>query len=764
MKEKAKVVVQKLRNEARQHGWRRSHKIRWMIGIGLILILAGLFPRAHYVELSGYSVGSFWSGEEVTAPFSFPLQKDINRYRQEIQKSLEDLYPVFTFDSSAVTTTRKNLTANFPLLLRTVSTVSPMDSLPPAEAMDSIHQFGLTNTEIKALVQFRKSRGFSEIENASGKFLSSLLDTAIIAKELNEDSIRSVKPYFSLVVRGNEEMILPKTRLLSKEEVLNRLDSKLEESLKNPEVVRSALKVVGASIAPMAFYSPQRTEENRLALEGRVLHTDGIVEEGQHIIGKGEIITPGSKAALESLSEARLERGGIGAQIARVIGTISHVAIIILLVVLYLKFIRRKIYNDNAQLLLLSIALLFPAILAFLSIHIRTPFPLEYLILLPVSAMLLTIVFDSRTGFYGTVIASLIVAGIRGNDYSVALACLSAGSFAAYTVRDLRSRSQLFKSIAYIFLGYLIAITSLALERSTPLPDLGMQLLAALGNSLISPVLTLGFLYLVEMIFDTASDLRLNEFENINHPLLRELSMRAPGTYQHTMLVAQLAENAAIGIGANALLAKVGAYFHDIGKLAEPTDFIENQSAEIGNVHDSITPLESARRVRDHVLNGIDLAYAHHLPARIVDFIPMHHGTLRISFFYDRALTLGDSSALIDDKYYRYPGPKPNSKETGIVMLADASEAVARTIATSGSEATPEAIEDGIDKLILARLLDGQLDDTDLTMKELTVIRKVFARLLAGLHHTRVSYPSVDTSEEAAPQHSASTKNANVAL
>ncbi|HET9136832.1 MAG TPA: HDIG domain-containing protein, partial [Candidatus Kapabacteria bacterium] len=344
-------------------------------------------------------------------------------------------------------------------------------------------------------------------------------------------------------------------------------------------------------------------------------------------------------------------------------------------------------------------------------------------------------------GFYGTVIAALLVAGIRGNDYNIALAGLSAGSFAAYTVRDLRSRSQLFKSIGFIFLGYFIAIAALSFERGTPLPELGIELTAAAANALISPVLTLAAVFLVELVFDTMSDLKLADYDDINHPLLKKLAMEAPGTYHHTMLVAQLSENAAVAIGGNALLAKVGALYHDVGKIASPTDFIENQLADHGNVHDTLSSIESASRVRAHVISGIALAREYGLPEKLIDFIPMHHGTMRISFFYQQALNSLSAGGTIDDSLFRYPGPKPRSKETAIVMLADASEAITRTLGSRIEEPTVELIEAELATLFRERISDGQLDDCDLTMHDLVVVRNVFARLLIGTFHSRINYP-----------------------
>jgi putative nucleotidyltransferase with HDIG domain len=576
----------------------------------------------------------------------------------------------------------------------------------------------------------------------------SVIDTIYYADLIPDEVSKSSNGKLSLRKRKNAVSIVDANSIVTKEGLTNRIQSAMEQKIRLSPMVRSAAaKIAASAIAPNVLYSADKSEESRTAIVSRVPRTDGIVSEGQLIIVKGDVITPAAKAALESLAEARIQRGGVGTQAGRILGTIGHVFIIVLLFVLYVKFIRRRIYKDNAQLLLVSLILIFPALLAFLSVQIHTSLPLEYLILIPVTSMMLTILFDSRTGFYGTVIVALLVAGIRGNDYTVALAGLSAGAFAAYTVRDLRNRAQLFRSIWYIFLGYFVAITALSFERGAPLAEIGLELAFAAGNALISPVLTFGLIMVVENIFHTLSDLKLADYDDINHPLMRRLSAEAPGTYHHTMLVAQLAENAALAIGANALLAKVGAYFHDIGKIAEPADFIENQITGDGNIHDSIAAAESARRIRDHVLRGIALAEEYHLPEKLIDFIPMHHGTLRISFFYQKALGLVAAGGALDDSSFRYPGPKPNTKETAILMLADASEAVARTMALRIEDPTTEAIEAELSDLFRERIADGQLDECDLTLRDLVIIRSVFARLLIGTFHTRISYPA------AAPQH-----------
>ena len=777
MGERTNRIIRNLRAAVAKPGWRRSKSIRWAIGIGLTLIVAVLFPSAHTMALSGYSAGSLWTGEDVNAPFSFPVYKDMPRYRSDVRKALESLYPVYLPDTSARETSLATLRSQWDRMTKLL-TLARQDSLDDQLLLDSAKQLALTKEEWSALTAFahdnksqkqieKSNAQLDEIEMFLGKSIGDLESSALITLATNEEAAASNAHFFSLRFHANEESVLLRDSLMPLAGAVNRIYGKLDERLKSDRakfgagdasLLHPLARIVGNAVRPTVKFDPQLTEESRTAIIDRVPRTDGIVAEGQRIIAKGEIITPAMKSSLESLSQARLDRGGVVAELARITGTIGHAGLIILLLVLYLKFIRRRIYKDNGQLLLMALVILFPAVLAYFSVRVQVDFPLQYFILIPVASMLLTVLFDSRTGFYGTVIVALIVAGIRGNDYSIALAGLCAGAFAAYTVRDLRNRAQLFTSIAYVFIGYLISITALSLEAATPLKEVGFALLAALGNSLISPVITLGVLFAIENVFDTVSDLRLSEFDNINHPLLRELALRAPGTYQHTMLVAQLTENAAIAIGANALLAKIGAYFHDVGKLAEPTVFVENQGGENANVHEALTPLESAERIRAHVTQGIELARAHNLPGRVIDFIPMHHGTLPISFFYQRAVMESASGPdTINEQDFHYPGPSPNTKETAILMLADAAEAIARSLAATGQDMTPEAIDASIEQLIRTRFDQKQLDHCDITVRDLMVIRGVFSHLLSGLYHARIQYPTTVVMQTIAPPALAAT-------
>ena len=275
---------------------------------------------------------------------------------------------------------------------------------------------------------------------------------------------------------------------------------------------------------------------------------------------------------------------------------------------------------------------------------------------------------------------------------------------------------------------------------------MGEEISLAFGNALISSMLTYALLLLFERVFNITTDLRLVELSDLNHPLLQRLSEEAPGTFHHSQMIGNLAEAAADEIGANSILAKVGAYYHDVGKLIKPDYFVENQVGT-PNRHSKLKPRMSAKLIISHVAEGMELAQAYKIPEKIVDFIPQHHGTGRLSFFFDKALkqaaTRKNNKEIVHEEDYRYPGPKPQSRETAIVMLADTVEATARSI----TDVTPQKLEATIDNMIKQRLIEGELDECGLTMRDLNKIKDAFLQILIGVHHHRIQYPDRESVE-----------------
>jgi len=372
--------------------------------------------------------------------------------------------------------------------------------------------------------------------------------------------------------------------------------------------------------------------------------------------------------------------------------------------------------------------------------------PMQYLIFIPAASMLITIMFDSRIGFYSTVILTLIAGALRGNDYTFMAMNLIAGGIAVYSVRDIKNRSQIFRSFLFILLGYLLAIMAFGLERFAPWSNMLVESAFAASNALVSPALTYGLLIFFERLFKITTDLTLLELSNFDRPLLKELARKAPGTFNHSMTMGTIAEAAAEKIGANPLLARVGAYYHDVGKTITPQNFVENQLNN-QNVHENLTPEESVNLIVRHVNEGITLAKDHDLPKEIIDFIPMHHGRMIMAYFYERAKNIyGEEKVNADD--YRYPGPKPNTKETAIVMLADGCESAVRSIESPD----PAKVENIIKNIFKGRISDGQLDDAPITFQDISKMREEFLNILLGQHHKRIKYPKQDETEKGIEQ------------
>ena len=392
--------------------------------------------------------------------------------------------------------------------------------------------------------------------------------------------------------------------------------------------------------------------------------------------------------------------------------------------------------------MLICVTFLLVSFTAFVTTQIETDQSLEYLILVPVASMLLTIVFDSRIGFYSTVVIALIISGIRGNDYILAVTHIAAGGFAAYTVRDIKNRNQIFHSFLFVMLGYLLSIIAFGLERFDSWDVILNSSAYALSNSLLSPALTFGLIIFVEKIFGITTELTLFELTDFNSPLLKKLANNSPGTFAHSMTIGSMVENAASLIGASPILARVGAYYHDIGKTIKPEGFVENQ-LDNKNIHEEISVKESVELIINHVTKGIELGKEYSLPNEIIDFIPMHHGTMVIDFFYSKAKNLyGKENVDIND--YRYPGPKPNSKETALLMLADASESAVRSMI----DPDQEKVENYISNLIKIRIEDGQLNESPLTFNDIRIIKESFVSVLLSQHHKRIRYPKQEELEK----------------
>ncbi len=717
----------------KNRNFKTDFKIKLLIAFGTVLLIAFMFPTGETIE-SEVNVGSIWIQDDLIASKTFEILKDPETYRKESQAASSKVLPVFTRDDNVIESSLDSLKRYNKFLQQKLSREEFFKYIP------------LSNSSAEIFYRLKRNpasfnnlhiNSFRSLLKLTEELIKRIYNRGLIDQQyadINRDSIT--------VRQGKYERINPKTFYFDISSVSKFIESFLRANVGNDDELISALtEYIFYFLKPNINYS---YDETQLAIQtaiDRVPKVVGIVNENERIVAKHDRITPEIKQKIDSYRIAKGEEITFSGKITQGIGKFLHIGIILLPFILYIYLFRKKIFNDNVRILLISIIFLFISFFAYSIYQLNLPVGAELLVPVAVASMLLTIIFDSRVGFYGTVVTSLIVAGLRGNDYIFAVMNIVAGALTAYTVRDIKNRSQIFRSFFFILVGYFVSIVAFGLERFDTLNQMGFSLIYAASNALISPVLTYGLIIFIEKIFAITTDLTLLELTDFNHPLLKELARKAPGTFNHSMIIGTMVESAAVEISANPILARVGAYYHDIGKLIKPTAFVENQSAS-ENIHDKLKPEESVKIIVEHVTKGIELAKEYNLPQEIIDFIPMHHGTIVLKYFYEKAKELyGEANVNINE--FRYKGPKPNTKETALVMIADACESTIRAI----TEPTPIKIENVIDNIIEDRINDGQLDNSNLTFRDIKKIKESFKNILLGQHHKRIRYPKQDEME-----------------
>jgi cyclic-di-AMP phosphodiesterase PgpH len=702
-------------------------KLKIILGLLTVIIIVLMFPKGESIE-SDVSVGAIWIHDDLIASFSFPVYKDPEIYKKELNEASRAVYPIYIKKENILHVISDSL-KSYNNFLRKLFDQSPADISIVNQTFLGISSF----EEIKSLPGENLKQFFADAQKILYEVYARN-SIAIISDNLNLDSIA--------VRFGSYDKIEKTAGLLNINQVIDIINNNIYKKNYRKEFESALIEYTDHFIFPNIIYDPKLTQEEILQAKENVSKYVGIVNENERIIGKHDRVTRDVWLKIQSYKKAKGEKMGLGESFLQSIGKFLHVSFLLTIFIIYLFLFRKKIFYDNGKLLLMASNLIFLAFLTFLTNMLNLPVPVYFLIFIPAASMLMTIIFDSRIGFYTTIIFSLVIGALRGNDYSFSAMNIFAGALSVYTVRDIKNRSQIFRSFLFIFLGYAISVFAFGLEQFASSETLLLDFAFAGSNALISPVLTYGLLIFFERLFNITTDLTLLELSNFDRPLLKELARKAPGSFNHSMTMGTLAETAAEMIGANPLLARVGAYYHDIGKIITPQNFVENQLNN-RNLHESLTPEESVNLIRRHVNEGIELAKEYKIPEEIMNFIPMHHGTTVISFFYDKAKkTYGPDRVNMQE--YSYLGPKPNSKETAIVMLADSCESAVRSI----EDPNTENMENVINNIIQDRIETGQMDEAPLTFKDITIIKEAFISILIGQHHKRIRYPKQEEMEK----------------
>lgn len=658
------------------------------------LFVVYLFPKGGAFKYN-FEKGKVWQNENLYAPFDFPVQKTDAELAEEVLNLKNDLPAYFVLDKSISSSSKVSLLNEF-------ATTFP-DSL---------------QVDIKA-----------QIYTILDKSIDKIFSTGLLADDVNLTAQNEVV----LKIKGTDEA---KKMLFSDLKVTESLSAIIQndfsDSIYNP--YRNYLtSLYFNNIQENVRYDVLFNNEVYEQEKGKILPTIGLIKENAIIISKGEVIE-GDKyqklLSLEAVYESKVWNKTNYNWI--VFGYVILVVLALLMLILFVKKYRVSIYNNNTKLTFIF----FNVILMLFITTIILKFQPDYLYIVPICILplILKAFFDARLGLFTHVITVLLIGFIVPNSYEYMFLQIIAGIITILTVSELYKRVNLFISVAQITLVYIVAYFSFFIIHEGNITTLkietfGLFLLCGMAMLFAQPLI-----YIYEKVFGLVSDVSLLELSDTNSKLLKLLADKAPGTFHHSLNVANLAEAAANEIGANAMLVRVGALYHDIGKMNDPTYFIENQSNNI-NPHNELAPKESASIIIDHVLNGIEIAKKHNLPDRIIDFIRTHHGTSLVYYFYSLEKKVMKDEVVIED--FQYKGPKPFSKETAILMMCDSVEAASKSI----KKPDYTKISVFVDQIIEKQKNDGQFLNADITFKEIELIKKVLKQKLINIYHLRIEYP-----------------------
>ena len=725
--------VQGLRNRQKSQlgGW-----LLFSVAVLLTLIIVpkgGLIPDYH-------APGDIAS-RDIKSPRDL-LVEDAQLTRSKRVEAANAVPLVYEFDKASGAEAIQRMRRGLNLLIQRQNSENSQSQEDFLHQLEADFGVPLTIEEYRPLMQLSLSQNIAAL---TGDLLQPIFDLPIVANlpAFEADRNQGLRVFERST---NEEL---NTALLDKTISLNDALTLAQKALSLIPGIstlqqQTLLKLVQQQLRPNLVFNQQETERQRLAAEDQVAPVLFQIKKGEMVVREGERVTADQILKLRAIRQS----GRDNRSLQTAAGLLICILLLVYVVFHFAQGNISKFHPDSRDLLFLTAVFLAIFILIKVSIFISAAMGNTfsyvdssvyfYAIPFALGAMLVRIVLNSETALLFTVCCTVLVGVLFGNSLMMALYALVGSLVGAHGVRQCQTRSTLYRA------GFWIGLSNMALLLGIHFlsgRNFELELLWKLGfgffGGLASAVFVNGTVPLVESFFKYTTDIKLLELANMNAPILRQLMIEAPGTYHHSILVGNLAESAAEAISANPLLARVSAYYHDIGKIKKPLYFIENSGGQ-RNRHDKLAPSMSALILTSHVKDGVELAREHKLGAELIDIIQQHHGTTLIKFFYDRAKNQADPGVQqIDERDYRYHGPKPQTREAALIMLADAVEAASRTL----TDPTPARIQGMVQKLINNIFIDGQLNECDLTLKDLNFIAKSFNRVLSGSFHQRVDYP-----------------------
>ncbi len=671
---------------------------RALVFIAAALLLHQILPSDARFKYE-YQRGAPWKHNNLVAPFDFAVLKSPSEIEAEKREVTQGFAPYFVRDTSVVATEKEQLRND---LLQALEEDIPRREQIIADfmrALDEVYAPGI-------LTSAPRSLGILE----------------------NKTEIAQIT--------GNEVEKIPIDTLLSEKSAYNLFTGRVTEIRRTYPGAALRLSNIdpGKYIHSNLKFDEKYTQEEIHQLEASVSPSRGMMQEGERIILEGEIVDDQKFQVLESLKQNYEIRKGEGINSRLVaFGKMLLITVFLTLLFSYMYTYKRFILHDARKLLFL---LSFLILIVFLALTINSFEGLHiYMFPLAILPVVIRTFYDPRTAIFTLIVTSLLIGFYAPNNYEFVLLEVSAGMIAVFSLNKMHRRVHVVVASLLVGLTYGVVYTAVTLIQEGTLATYNVRMLQWFAWSSLLVLVVYPLIFIFEKIFGFVSDVTLIELSNTNQPLLRKLAEEAPGTFQHSMQIANLAEEVILKIGGNPFLVRAGALYHDIGKAAQPTFFIENQ--EIGmNPHDQMSYLKSAEIIIDHVRNGIKTARKYKLPESIVEFIATHHGTSKAKYFFLKQQQENPGESF-NEKNFAYPGPLPRSREATVVMLIDGIEAASRSM----KEKTYDNLKNLISDMIDQKMHDRQLDNSDLTFADIDKIKDILLRKLVNIYHVRIEYP-----------------------
>lgn len=676
-----------------------NHSFIYKVVLYLLSVFAivYLFPKGGQFKFQ-FQKGKVWYYEDFVAPFDFAIQKSEEEIEEEKEVIIKNQMLFFTLNDSVTEKVKNDFENNYLSLFETTD-ISKEEKNDLYQGAQNYFQDVYTNGYVAPNDGFQ----ISEI------------------------------PKLISLKKGSEVVQTPYTTLLSDSSLENSLLQYFEmqpESTFKTKTIDLLEDLLVYNVHFDKIFTDKALEEKLNA----IVPNKGFIPKNTLIISKGQVVEEAQFLQLQSIAkEYQSKIWSESNYYWFVLAYTFLVGLALIMLLLFLKKYRFAVYENASKVSFIFINILLTVLLTTIVIK----FNVNYLYVIPFVILPLVIkaFFDARLGLFTHVLTILLLGFIVPNSFEFIFIQIIAGIVTILTVSELNKRASLFISVAQITGIYLLSYFAFSITQEGNISNIdwfniGLFVL----NGMITASVVIPIIFLFEKIFGLVSDESLREFSDSNNKLLRELNEKAPGTFQHSMQVANLAESAATEINANSLLVRTGALYHDIGKMLNPMYFTENQSTSV-NPHNELMPVDSAQIIIDHVIKGIELAKKNNLPDRLIDFIRTHHGTSYVYYFYKKEEELNPDS--INKEKFKYPGPIPFSKETAILMICDACEAASKSL----KEPTAILIDELIDKVVRGQMDNGQFQNAEITFKEIEKVKKVIKKKLNNIYHVRIEYP-----------------------